>query len=331
MSTCVSVNEWDSMSSMLTTSYSSLQKFSECPRQWYLNDYRRLKPIVEKRTGALPFGGRIHSALEMRGNGEDLLEAWHALSAHEYALVEEAGGGNWDTTDLDRETALGLIMLRGLIEWEAEEGEDQVFEVVAVERQMKNLMTVTTPEGEPVDIWLYGKLDQLLRHRETGNYWIMDWKTTANLEEATNSSLFLSPQPRIYREHVRQEHPDIPIDGVRYTVMRKVKRTASAKPPFYWNYDMRMTDYNVNEHMIRVAALTGRMQHTVDLLDAGVPHSLAAPFNPTWRCSSCPFKNVCLVMQMDGMDAAEDMIEDLYIEGDPWERYKKETEEGHEV
>lgn len=319
------------VTAMLTTSFSSLQSFAECPRQWYLKDYRRLKPVVEKRTGALGFGGRIHAALEIYfKTGTDLIEVWQALSAHEYGLIEAAGGG-FGTEELDKETKLGQIMLEGFLDWEAERGSDQEFEVIDVEKQMKNLLRIATPEGEPVDIWLYGKLDQLLRHRDTGRFRILDWKTTVKLEGATNTTLSRSPQPRIYRSLLAQEFPGLDIDGVRFTALRKVQRSARATPPFYWNFDMMMSPYNVQAHMTRVIAVVGQMQHAVDQLDAGVPHEIAVPFHPGWRCDMCLFKAVCSVMQLDGMQAAEDMIEDQFTDGDPFERYTKDAQEEYEI
>lgn len=309
----------------LVTSYSSLQMFAECPRQWYLKDYRRLKPIVEKRTGALGFGGRIHTALEFWGKGADLIEVWHALSSHEYALLDAAGGGQWDTSDLDKETKLGLVMLEGFLEWFATEGDEQEFEVVAVEKQMKNLLHVLTPAGQSVDIWLYGKLDQLLQHKDTGRFRIRDWKTTANLEDATNSKMDQSPQPRIYRVLLAQEFPGLDIDGIRYSMLRKVQRSARATPPFYWNYDIMLNSYNLQAHMTRVEAMAGRVVEATAALDAGEDHEMVTPFHASWRCTPCPVKGICGLWQHTGIQAGEDMIEDQFTVGDPFERYEKEA------
>lgn len=316
----------------LTTSYSSIHHYMQCPRAWYLRDLRRLGPVLDKRTGALGFGGRFHAALEAWGDGTvaDPAEAWAQLMAHEYAIAAERDGYGMD--ELSKEDTLGLTMLDGFRDWAAADGEDQEFEVVAVEKKLSNELEIETPDGELVSIWLYGKLDRILRHREFPEmFWIGDWKTTKNLEEVTKEGLEQSPQPRIYRALLAQQLPDMHIAGIRYTIFRKVLRTGRAKPPFYFHYDMRMSDYNTQHHLQRVSAITGKMVDTMQAVERGVPHELAAPFNPGWYCKGCPFRGPCSVMQTAGMQAAEDMLADQFHEVDPLARYKEEAEGTVEV
>ena len=310
------------------TSYSSIQRYSVCPRAWYLGEYLSLGPVLDKRTGALGFGTRVHAALEVHGKGGDPIETWHALSHHEYEIASERG---WMTDELDKETALGLVMLEGLIEWEAEQGDDEEYEVIAVEHKVSNTLEIVLPSGEVVDIHLYGKLDQALRHRQFGTVLIKDWKTTRNLEEATKEGLETSAQPRIYQALLSQEMPDVPVVGVRYTIMRKVLRTGRAKPPFYFNYDLSMSEYNVAQHMERVTAHATRMLRSKRALDAGVPHGMAAPFNPTWQCKTCVFRHPCWTWQTTGEQAGRDMLEEQFVVVDPMSRYNDDTEEGMEV
>lgn len=316
----------------LKTSYSAIQSFRRCPRAWYLGDVRRLVPNVEKRTGALGFGGRFHLALERWGEGtvDTPVEAWHQLMADEYAYAEEHNG--LDSEVLDKENLLGLTMLDGYLEWHEEDGEDEEFEVVGVEHQLRNELIVYTPAGEEVEIFLYGKLDRILRHREfRDQFWVNDWKTTKNLEASAKESLEMSPQPRIYKALLEQEYPGMFVAGIRYTFFRKVLRTARSKPPFWFHYDLSMSAYNVQHHLNRVRALTGQMVEAVNRLNAGVPHEVATPFDPGWQCRACPFRNVCYVMQTAGMAAAEDMIENEFHEGDPLARYNAEAEQTVEV
>ena len=292
-----------------------------CPRSWYYGEYLSLALANEKLTGPLGFGGRIHEALEAWGKGADALQTWELLMSRDYACADAV-----QLPDLSQEDELGRIMLEGLVEWWDTEGEDQEFEVIGVEQKLSNVLTV-----ESVDIWLYGKLDQLLRHRESGQLWLRDYKTTRYLEDAFKDSVEWSPQPRIYAELVQRQLGEH-ICGVRYTALRKVKRTAAAKPPFYFNFDLQLPEVNIREHMDRVYAITGRMVSTARWLDSGVYHGTAAPFNPGWQCKSCPFRNVCYVQQTVGQEAADDMIEDLYVVRDPFERYRdRATEDEVEV
>lgn len=61
-------------------------------------------------------------------------------------------------------------------------------------------------------------------------------------------------------------------------------------------------------------------------LDDGVDHKLVAYPTPGPQCQWCPFKHVC-DMAEDNADIS-DMVNDLYTQGDPHERYgsSEETE-----
>lgn len=311
-------------SNKLRTSFSSMSKFTQCPRQWWLSDVRSLAPVDAPLTGALPFGGRMHTALEWwsKGEVESPLEGWEIVSREAEAV--EAGRGGLGMADLDKETVLGSIMLEGFANWWEEEGEDQEFEIISVEKELRNELEVVTPSGDLVSVWLYGKLDRVLKHRDNGQIWVADWKSTRLLQLAAMESLEMSPQPRIYAELLAQSL-GFPISGIRFTFLRKVKRSGSAKPPFWFNYDLALSQYNIKQHMDRVSAWAGKMVSTVESLEAGVSHETAAPFNPGWWCKTCPFRNVCMIYQTAGEQAAEDMLEDHFAPRDPLERYTSEA------
>lgn len=309
---------------MLITSYSSIQGYASCPRSWYLKDLRRLAPAQERRSGALWFGGRIHNALEAWCDGTvpDPVTAWHAICAHEFAVAAE----NEEPTDqLSKDATLGLVMLEGFMGWWPSRGEEQEYEQLAVEEQHHDILSIDV-DDVPVDIRLNGKLDRVLRHRETGNVVIGDWKTTDKLEETAFAELSQSSQPRIYRALLAKTRPELPVTGIRYTMLRKVKRTAAAKPPFYFDLDLDLSDYDVSQHMRRTRAVIRQMLAAKHAIEEGVDHRDAAPWTRSWKCASCPFRNPCMLMQSTGMEAAEAMLEDSFIERDPFERYDEEHE-----
>lgn len=306
----------------MKTSYSGIQKLMQCPRAWYLGEYRSLGAVLDKRTGALGFGGRIHNAMEAWSDGTvaSPRDAWDELSNHEYAVAAERGF--MDTPELDKETELGAVMLEGFGLWWETEGENQEFEVIAVEKGFSNELEIVTDTGEVVTLWLYGKLDRVLRHRDNGQIWVADWKTTKDLQESAIAGVEASPQPRIYKRLVEQALPGEHIAGIRYTFLRKVGRSSRAKPPFYFNHDLNLSRYNTDAHMTRVTAIASRMVDMDTKLGGGELHEDIAPFNPGWYCSTCPFKNVCHVMNTVGMDAADDMLDEEFTYRDPLERYK---------
>lgn len=309
---------------MLTTSYSSIQGFTSCPRSWYLRDLRRLSPATDRRSGPLWFGGRIHNALEAwcDGTTSSPVEAWHAICAHEFAIAAE---NEAPTDQLTKDATLGLVMLEGFMEWWPTRGEEQEYEQLAVEEEHHDILSLDV-DDVPVDIRLNGKLDRLLRHRETGDVVVGDWKTTDKLAETAYNELAQSSQPRIYRALLAATRPDLPVTGIRYTMLRKVKRTAAAKPPFYFDLDLTLTAHDVEEHMRRVRTVVRQMLAVKHAVEEGVDHRDVATWNRSWKCTTCPFKNPCELWQSTGAAAAEAMLEDNYVERDPFERYESESE-----
>lgn len=65
-----------------------------------------------------------------------------------------------------------------------------------------------------------GKIDLLAKHIPTGEYWIIEHKTTGNPDELI-SGLNLSWQPRIYTWAARQLWPDLNIAGVLYNIVTR--------------------------------------------------------------------------------------------------------------
>jgi hypothetical protein len=144
--------------------------------------------------------------------------------------------------------------------------------------------------------------------------------TMANFGEPAMFALQHSPQPRIYRRLLLANGAGEHVAGVVYTLLRKVKRTSTAKPPFYKRMTIEINDNDQAAYDARLIGTVEQLAITRVRLDDGADHRQAAFFNTGWWCSSCPFKLPCQVMQ-DNPAGAEAMLADLYTEGDPWARY----------
>jgi PD-(D/E)XK nuclease superfamily len=304
-------------------SYSDLGTFGQCRRRWWLQTYRRLRRIDEPPTGPLPFGSRVHAALEAYYDGtvETPVQAWDALMAHEYAVAE--ANGNPYTEALDKESKLGHRMMEGYLEWLAEEGEDAYWDITGVELALAHElpMVVDTPDGDQeVTILLRGKLDRRLRRKSDGAIYVGDHKTAGNFGEATMATLYKSPQPRIYRRLLKIQDPTTDVRGVVYTLLRKVLRTPTAKPPFYKRVTIEISEADQAAYDVRLEGVVTDLVKTRFALDAGADPRRAAYFQPGWWCSTCPFRLPCDLMQTTPQ-GAEDMLADLYTETDPWARY----------
>jgi hypothetical protein len=305
-------------------SFSDLGTFHQCRRRWWLQTYRRLRRIDEPPTGALPFGSRIHSALEAFYDGtvDDPSTAWKALMAHEFAVAE--ANGNPFTAELDKESKLGHRMLEGYLEWLAETGEDAQWEITGVETKLSHFLTVTvdTPDGdEEVTVLVRGKLDRRRRRKSDGAVYVDDFKTMGNFGEPAMLALELSPQPRLYRMlELAQAPAEQHTAGVSYTLLRKVLRTPTAKPPFYKRVTIEINADEQEAYNDRLQGAVTDLARVKYALDHGADPRRTAYFQPGWHCATCPFKLPCQLMQHTPT-GAEDMLDDLYTEHSPWARY----------
>jgi hypothetical protein len=315
-------------------SFSDLGRFGQCRRAWWLGTYRRLRRIDEPPTGPLPFGSRIHSALEAFYDGTvaDPTTAWKALMSHEYAV--DAANGSWHITDLDRESKLGHRMLEGYLEWLEAEGEDAAWDVIGVESKLHHWVTLTIQiDGVPheVAVLFRGKIDRRLRRKSDGALYVGDFKTVQNFGEPAMLALELSPQGPMYAMLERQQDPSSDVRGVVYTLLRKVLRNPTAKPPFYKRLTVEINAATADAYKIRLIGAVEQLAQARVRLDRDEDPARVAFFQPGWWCSTCPFKLPCGLMQHTP-ESAEAMLDDLYTETDPWARYLtgqgEETEPG---
>lgn len=304
---------------------SDMGKFQNCPRLWWLASYRGLRRIAEPRTGAMPFGSRVHLALQAYYDGrvETPVAAWFELMAQEYAIAEQTGAF---TDDLEKEDRLGQAMLEGYLDWMLAEGHDSEYDVVGVEVKLSADLLVDTPDG-PVTVLVAGKPDRRLRRRADNSLWIDDFKTTGNFGTGVLDSLVRSPQPRMYMLLEQRQlggGEKVWTAGAVFTLLRKVLRTKTSNPPYYLRQVVRISAHDLDQYRIRTEAVIESMARATMRLERGEDHRRVVPFHPTWQCGTCPMKLPCHAFQADSEQAAEDMLAELYVAVDPMERYRSE-------
>ena len=162
-------------------SNSEIQTFKRCKRKWWLAYYRKLRPLVEKNTGALRLGSNVHEALEAfySLDPKDPIEVIHNVYAEERRLAFESG----DTIALEqinKDADLALAMIEGYVEWVAETGVDDDLEVIAVEQEI-------SVDLEEVPVTLIGKLDTRIRRRSDSRLLSMDHKTCVSIDGLTKT------------------------------------------------------------------------------------------------------------------------------------------------
>ena len=309
-------------------SNSEAKEFKRCRRKWWLRSYRNLVPLREKVAGASSLGTRVHKALELISEGDTAagLADFHArvnADVHDFPEQEK---------EIRAEADLALAMIEGYIEWIAEEGGDEDIEVLSNEEVISadlphHLLTYT-----PVQ--LIGKLDQKVRRISTGERSFRDYKTVQDFSRIR--LLQMDTQMKHYhliemltlanegqdRETLEAERAG----GAIYEMIRKVKRSARAKPPFFMRHEVRHNFEEMRNYYHSIAAQAHEIIITWNRLDSGESHQTAVPPNPTRDCSwDCDFVAVCPMF--DDGSHVEEMLEITYRKGDALARYTEKADD----
>lgn len=303
-------------------SNSELKTWKRCRRKWYLAYFRELG-VPENRlnpTGALQLGTRVHNALEAYyGAGRNPVTEFDQQYIPVYApYTKETDPDIWD--DIRKEHELGRIMIEGYIEWLAETGADTGIEVVAAEA----VVVVPFPAIEGVTI--RAKLDGRIERKVDGRRLFIDHKTTASITEPQRT-LHMDEQMKYY--HLIElldslartgAEPPKPTGGALYNMLKKVKRTVRATPPFYARLEVSHNMDELRTMYRRVQAeITDILSVKQKLNDGWEHHDVAYP-NPMPQCTwDCSFFALCGIM--DDGSRWEEMLDHEFVHVDPHLRY----------
>lgn len=311
---------------MLTISNSEIYAWTRCRRNWLLTYYYGLVPAAEIPYGNRQLGSRVHTCLEGKyGYGLDPLTVMMLLYKIELDAHPEF------EMELREERAMCEAMLTGYEEWLAETGADADLEVVATETDLQ----VPLPGTEGV--MLRARMDQVYRQSSTGALGFMDYKT-GSFEK--HELLALDPQMKFYSlMQYLARPPDGPvISGGMMTTLRRVKRTAAAKPPFYRRDPFRFTDEQLAAHLLKVQAVCAEIMEaraglgqehvyrgSVDTLN-NFQRSELYPTVVLGNCDWwCPFTEPCIMMD-DGSDWVSALFRSgRYRQADPYEYYRNDA------
>lgn len=306
-------------------SNSEIQAFKNCRRQWWLAWYRGLRfgyeaPIEKKHNG-----DRVHRALApwYVPDGVPRVDPREAL---ETAIREDrgalnarlvAGGQPAEETDewikLVKMNDLERIMVDGYMEWLEETGADEYLEIVASETYLE----VPIP-GFDLDVRAVGKIDVRAKLISNGQRIFIDHKTADIMPKLDD--LERNEQMQYYEllEHLTPGEETC--QGALYNVLRRVKRTARATPPFYDRYLITHNEHRRATFYRRTLATIREMLAVESALDTGADHhdiiSIRASRDCDWQC---PFAAICTMF--DDGSRIESMLEQHYVAGDPLHYY----------
>jgi RecB family exonuclease len=302
-------------------SNSEIQVFKDCRRKWWLSYYRRLRPREQNMTGALALGSRVHEALDMYYSKEiPLLDAHAQLVEKDRTLLI---ADFRDTSDLDSEAELGRIMLEGYLDWVEENGIDAELEMISTEE----IIRMPLFDGA---IELQGKLDMRVRRKADGVRMFRDFKTVGSTFADFTSTAQMNEQILTYMmlETAQNKEGDRSEGGI-FTMLKKVKRTANARPPFYEQLEVRHNVFTLRSFWQRIHGTITDMMRVKTSLDEGAAHQSVAYPSPSRDCKwKCQFYSICPMI--DDGSAAEAAIEQLYEVSNPYGYYNEEEKKGQE-
>jgi hypothetical protein len=320
-------------------SNSEIQSWKRCRRQWWLAWARGLQLKHVSPIGALAIGGRIHEALASWYVPEgqpriDPREALELLLVRDLQAVANVAMIPEDRKKFDSEADLQRIMLEGYIQWLEETGADQDYDVVAPESYVEAELHHSLSDTWDMLILIIGRLDVELMHRVTGARLFLDHKTTADIKTSIKN-LRMNPQMRNYRLLIELTNPgDRPVMGAIYSMLRKVKRTVRANPPFYHREYLTFNPLELDAFKKQLyGTIHEILQAEVILNSMKQDHNFIVPPTVGDHCNRCVFQRECPMF--DDGSRVEDALASRFIVGEPLHYYGKEdlarhdrTEEG---
>jgi hypothetical protein len=301
---------------------SELRTFKRCRRKWYLAYYRGLKLKHEDMTGPRAIGLRVHLALAAYyGMQEDPLAVLHATVQDDLSRVSQD-----QLEKFQSEAELARIMLEGYLDWLQETGRDQGLKVIAPEQIVEVPFSSDLP-----GVILVGKMDLRVERQLDNARLFLDHKTvgslTAPLQGLAQDEQMLHYHLLEFLNLLREDGKDAAGSapgqhamGGLYNMLRRVKRTERAKPPFYERVEVQHNIHELRNYYLRVFGEITDILHVRGELNRGVNHRQIAYANPTKDCSwDCDFVAICPLF--DDGSAAEEMAAEYYRVTHPQEHY----------
>lgn len=312
-----------------------LNTWNRCRRKWWLTWYRGLAPIKDDHYGIRASGIRIHRALAAYYVPEGqtptdprealsrvLTEDWtrivgeirESVSTDSFESVQsELWSKFTDVSTLER------AMVEGYVEWLAESGEDQSIKIIASETPRSAIVGTINNGTTPVQA--VALIDARAIRTTDGARVFLDHKSTGDFPRLERS-LRQDPQMLMYHlvEWLSTEAGEARCDGALYNMIRRVKRSGTAKPPFYKRVSQPHSETELETFKTRLLGASQDMYNATAALDQGAdPLAIVYPA-PTKDCHwECDFYHLCSMF--DDGSRAEDHLDAFFTKTNPWSRY----------
>ena len=306
---------------------SEIQTFKRCRRKWYFAYYRKLIPVQASFVGVMQIGNRIHKALQYHYGTQipgstqhiDASTALEHLIEHDRdAMLEHHIEDDDVVEQFSVEADLERVMMRGYLEWLAETGDDANYTIIAAE-DYREAQIRCFVRGVTHYVKIIARLDLRVQRDSDGAILFLDHKTT-NSFETLMRALPMNEQMLWYIliEYISEEKNHV--NGALYNMIRRTKRTARAKPPFYARYSVYHNETELLAFLMRTQGVIGSIIEATNGLDMDIDHRLVAYPTPTNDCTwSCPFYTACKLT--DDGSYAEGLLRNNFYVGDPLHYY----------
>ncbi len=279
---------------------SEIKKFKRCPRSWWLS-YQRSgygwKPAPSDRpaSGKRDVGTLVHAAIELYRNPPEGFTGklvWrNAIDSARLALVADLGLMSVQQLSKEWQSDFDLAerMVEGYIEWLESEGSDAG--EVTLGTEVEVTLPIGTIRGD--EVFLVMHLDHVLRDQITGRIIVSDYKTVQSLDQAADI-LQIDTQGQLYCMGATYHYGE-PVRNFRHDMLRKVKRTGTAKPPFYGRQNVAFNETQIDSSWKQLVATLDRMVEALQRLEADeeVHHYAVVP-TPHKDCTwDCDFLGIC--------------------------------------
>jgi len=278
-----------------------------CRRLHNLQYTRRLSPQHSGRRmpdkGQRDIGTVYHAGVEEIHLGHSFNSAMLAITekVHELRHIREGFEVPDLTPDLDPEwyklQELCLIMLEGYVEWLGNEGIDAGNRTLAVEQPFEVALGET-------GVSVYGTWDLVQHNHKLGGVTVDDGKTVGPLDIPHPSDF----QMRTYSWAWWKHTGEAPV-AARHRQARRVRRSATAKPPFYAVPQIPITETIMEAHE---AQLIERAQDIMTARTRDTADPMLYPRTSrdcSWRCA---FKDICAMVD-DGDDIEFVLEQNYYV------------------
>lgn len=309
----------------LRLSNSEMAVFRRCKRKWYLSYYRRLVPKARSPyMSPISIGNLVHDALAAFYDPEQRTHPVKYVTDRLQAELDENMGYE---PEIRKQWDLADAMLSGYVDWLEETGADSNLRFLGSERFVE-VPVSEEKSGVTGGFTILSKLDAPVEQISDGAKLALEHKTVQSLVQPLE---LLRIDTQLLTEHLvrfldaiekgaeTQEAYD-QCHGILYNMLRKVKRTAAAKPPFYGR---EVAPHNVHElrnHWRHVVSIAKEIEEAHTRLDAGEDHHDVVPPSPDRSCSwQCQFFKVCPMF--DDNTRVEDAVDAMFEVGDPLARY----------